>query len=189
MTAARARLGVGMAGYAFMGASHSQAWRSAGRFFDLPLAPDMVALCGRNTDAVSAAATKLGWASVETDWKQRIRRDDIDLIDVCTPGESHAEIAIAALEAGKHVFCEKPLANTVSEAQAMVAAAEQASAKGVRSMVAFNYRRVPALALAKRLVEQGRLGTIRRLWHTFRGAGVARVADETGLIGVIMIGM
>lgn len=126
---------------------------------------------------------------METDWKQRIRRDDIDLIDVCTPGESHAEIAIAALEAGKHVFCEKPLANTVSEAQAMVAAAEQASAKGVRSMVAFNYRRVPALALAKRLVEQGRLGTIRRLWHTFRGAGVARVADETGLIGVIMIGM
>lgn len=126
---------------------------------------------------------------METDWKQRIRRDDIDLIDVCTPGESHAEIAIAALEAGKHVFCEKPLANTVSEAQAMVAAAEQASAKGVRSMVAFNYRRVPALALAKRLVEQGRLGTIRRLWHTLRGAGVARVADETGLIGVIMIGM
>ena len=126
---------------------------------------------------------------METDWKQRIRRDDIDLIDVCTPGESHAEIAIAALEAGKHVFCEKPLANTVSEAQAMVAAAEQASAKGVRSMVAFNYRRVPALALAKRLVEQRRLGTIRRLWHTFRGAGVARVADETGLIGVIMIGM
>ena len=108
---------------------------------------------------------------------------------MCTPGESHAEIAIAALEAGKHVFCEKPLANTVSEAQAMVAAAEQASAKGVRSMVAFNYRRVPALALAKRLVEQRRLGTIRRLWHTFRGAGVARVADETGLIGVIMIGM
>ena len=163
MTAARARLGVGMAGYAFMGASHSQAWRSAGRFFDLPLAPDMVALCGRNTDAVAAAATKLGWASLETDWKQLIRRDDIDLIDVCTPGESHAEIAIAALEAGKHVFCEKPLANTVSEAQAMVAAAEQASAKGVRSMVAFNYRRVPALALAKRLVEQGRLGTIRHV--------------------------
>jgi len=152
-----------MVGYAFMGAAHSQAWRSAGRFFDLPLAPQMVALCGRNTDAVSAAATKLGWASVETDWKQLIRRDDIDLIDVCTPGESHAEIAIAALEAGKHVFCEKPLANTVSEAQAMVAAAEQASAKGVRSMVAFNYRRVPALALAKRLVEQGRLGTIRHV--------------------------
>jgi len=152
-----------MVGYAFMGASHSQAWRSAGRFFDLPLAPQMVALCGRNTDAVAAAATKLGWASLETDWKQLIRRDDIDLIDVCTPGESHAEIAIAALEAGKHVFCEKPLANTVSEAQAMVAAAEQASAKGVRSMVAFNYRRVPALALAKRLVEQGRLGTIRHV--------------------------
>lgn len=163
MTAARARLGVGMVGYAFMGAAHSQAWRSAGRFFDLPLAPQMVALCGRNTDAVAAAATKLGWASLETDWKQLIRRDDIDLIDVCTPGESHAEIAIAALEAGKHVFCEKPLANTVSEAQAMVAAAEQASAKGVRSMVAFNYRRVPALALAKRLVEQGRLGTIRHV--------------------------
>ena len=163
MTAARTRLGVGMVGYAFMGAAHSQAWRSAGRFFDLPMAPEMVALCGRDRDAVAAAAKKLGWASLETDWKQLIRREDIDLIDVCTPGESHAEIAIAALEAGKHVFCEKPLANTVSEAQSMVAAAEHASAKGVRSMVAFNYRRVPALALAKRLVEQGRLGTIRHV--------------------------
>jgi predicted dehydrogenase len=163
MTEARARLGVGMVGYAFMGAAHSQAWRSAGRFFDLPLAPEMVALCGRDGDAVAAAAKKLGWASTEADWKQLIRREDIDLIDVCTPGESHAEIAIAALEAGKHVFCEKPLANTVSEGKAMVAAAEQARAKGVRSMVAFNYRRVPALALAKRLVEQGRLGTIRHV--------------------------
>lgn len=163
MTAARTRLGVGMVGYAFMGAAHSQAWRSAGRFFDLPLAPDMVALCGRDGDAVAAAAKKLGWASTEAHWKQLIRREDIDLVDVCTPGESHAEIAIAALEAGKHVFCEKPLANTVSEGKAMAAAAEQASAKGVRSMVAFNYRRVPALALAKRLVEQGRLGTIRHV--------------------------
>lgn len=163
MTAARARLGVGMVGYAFMGAAHSQAWRSAGRFFDLPLAPEMVALCGRDGDAVAAAAKKLGWASTEADWKQLIRREDIDLVDVCTPGESHAEIAIAALEAGKHVFCEKPLANTVSEGKSMAAAAAQASAKGVRSMVAFNYRRVPALALAKRLVEQGRLGTIRHV--------------------------
>jgi predicted dehydrogenase len=156
-------LGVGMVGYAFMGAVHSQAWRTAGRFFDLPLAPAMTALCGRDQAAVTAAAAKMGWASVETDWKQLVTRDDVHLVDVCTPGDSHAEIAIAALEAGKHVLCEKPLANTVAEAEAMVDAAAAADARGVRSMVAFNYRRVPAIALARRLVEQGRIGTVRHV--------------------------
>jgi predicted dehydrogenase len=156
-------LGVGMVGYAFMGAAHSQAWRTAGRFFDLPLAPAMLALAGRNREAVTAAAAKLGWADVETDWKQLLTRDDVQLVDVCTPGDTHAEIAIAALEAGKHVLCEKPLANTVAEAEAMAAAAARASLRGVRSMVGFNYRRVPAIALARELVAEGRVGEIRHV--------------------------
>ncbi len=156
-------LGIGLIGYAFMGAAHSQAWRSAPRFFDLPLDPAMTVLCGRNADAVQAAATKLGWQETETDWRKLLTRDDVQVIDVCTPGDSHAEIAIAALEAGKHVLCEKPLANTVAEAEAMTAAAEAARAKGVRSMVGFTYRRVPAIALARQLVAEGKLGTIRHV--------------------------
>ena len=156
-------LGVGLVGYAFMGAAHSQAWRSAGRFFDLPMAPAMAAVCGRNREATEAAAVRLGWAGAETDWKALIARPDVDLVDICTPGDTHAEIAIAALEAGKHVLCEKPLANTVAEAEAMTAAAEVAAAAGVRSMVGFTYRRVPAIALARRLVAAGRLGDIRHV--------------------------
>ncbi|MDT5106007.1 MAG: hypothetical protein QOI25_3520 [Mycobacterium sp.] len=156
-------LGVGMVGYAFMGAAHSQAWRTANRFFDLPLRPDLAVLCGRDATAAAAAAQKLGWRSVETDWKQLLARDDVALVDVCTPGDTHAEIAIAALDAGKHVLCEKPLANTVAEARAMVAAAERARAAGVRSMVGFNYRRVPAVALARQLVAEGRIGQVRHV--------------------------
>jgi predicted dehydrogenase len=156
-------LGIGQIGYAFMGAAHSQAWRSAPRFFDLPLNPEMSVLCGRNPEAVAAAATKLGWNETETDWRKLLGRDDIQLIDICTPGDSHAEIAIAALEAGKHVLCEKPLANTVEEAEAMTAAAEAAAAKGIRSMVGFTYRRVPAIGLARQLVAEGKLGTIRHV--------------------------
>ena len=98
---------------------------------------------GRAT-AAEAAAARYGWAAVETDWRALLDRDDVQLIDICTPGDSHAEIAIAALEAGKHVLCEKPLANTVAEAEAMAAAAARPQARGVRSMVGFNYRRVPA---------------------------------------------
>ncbi|MFG3440319.1 Gfo/Idh/MocA family protein [Nonomuraea sp. NPDC047897] len=153
-------IGVGMVGYAFMGRVHSQAWRNVGAFFDLPLAPRMAVLAGRSKERTSAAAAQLGWADVETDWRELIRRDDVQIVDICTPGDSHADIAIAALAAGKHVICEKPLANTVAEAEAMVRAA--ASAPG-RSMVAFNYRRVPAVALARRYVEEGRLGEIRHV--------------------------
>jgi predicted dehydrogenase len=163
MTERQPTLGVGMVGYAFMGAVHSQAWRSAGRFFDLPLAPAMTALCGRDAGAVNAAAQRMGWSSVETDWKDLVQREDVHLVDICTPGDTHAEIAIAALEAGKHVLCEKPLANTVSEAEAMVQAAVAAEQRGVRSMVGFNYRLVPAIALARKLVADGRLGTIRHV--------------------------
>ena len=156
-------LGVGMVGYAFMGAAHSQAWRTAPHVFDLPLRPAMVALCGRDATAVRAAAGRLGWASAETDWRALIDRDDVALVDVCTPGNSHAEVAIAALDAGKHVLCEKPLANTLAEAQAMADAAGRAASRGVRAMTGFNYRRVPAVALARQLVADGRIGPIRHV--------------------------
>jgi predicted dehydrogenase len=156
-------LGIGMIGYAFMGAAHSQAWRTAPRFFDLPLHPRMTALCGRDAARVAEAAGRLGWESTETDWTRLVARDDVDLVDVCTPGDTHAEIAVAALDAGKHVLCEKPLANTVAEAEAMAAAAERAAERGVRSMVGFTYRRVPAIALARQLVEQGRIGEVRHV--------------------------
>ena len=159
----RVPFGVGMVGYAFMGAAHSQAWRTAGRVFDLPLDPQMNVLCGRNREAAATAAERLGWASVETDWKAVVEREDVQLVDICTPGDTHAEIAIAALAAGKHVLCEKPLAKTVAEAEEMAAAAQEAAARGVRSMVAFNYRRTPALAYARQLVEQGAVGTVRHI--------------------------
>jgi predicted dehydrogenase len=153
-----------MVGYAFMGKAHSQAWRTVNSFFDLPLRVRMTAICGRNADAVEAAAAQLGWESTTTDWRELVARDDIDVIDVCTPGDSHAEITIAALRAGKHVLCEKPLANTVEEAQAMVAAHETS---GVKAMCGFNYRRVPAAALMRRMVADGRIGTIRHVRATY----------------------
>lgn len=156
-------LRVGMVGYAFMGGAHSHAWRTAPRFFDLPLEPELNAVAGRDRNGVTAAAEKFGWASVETDWRRLIERDDIDLIDICTPGDTHAEIAVAALEAGKHVLCEKPLANSVAEAERMAQAAEAAFERGVYSMCGFTYRRTPALSLAKRMVDEGRLGTIRQV--------------------------
>ncbi|RGA05744.1 gfo/Idh/MocA family oxidoreductase [Microbispora triticiradicis] len=151
-----------MVGYAFMGRVHSQAWRSVAAVFDVPR-PAMAVLSGRSAERTAEAADTLGWAAVETDWKRLIERDDVQIVDICTPGDSHAEIAIAALAAGKHVICEKPLANTVAEAEAMTAAAKEAAARGVRSMVAFNYRRVPAIALARRFVAEGRLGEIRHV--------------------------
>ncbi|MFL6268530.1 MAG: Gfo/Idh/MocA family protein [Actinomycetes bacterium] len=163
MVGDRGVLGIGMVGYAFMGRAHSQAWRNVTSFFELPLRPRMAAICGRDQAAVAAAATRLGWPAWETDWKRLVQRDDVDLVDVCTPGSSHAEISIAALEAGRHVLCEKPLANTVDEARAMAAAAERAATGGVRAMVGFNFRRVPAVALARQLVAAGRLGPIRHV--------------------------
>ena len=156
-------LGVGMVGYAFMGQAHSQGWRTVGRAFRLPLTPVLAALCGRDPAAVRVAADRLGWASTETDWRTLIERDDVDLVDICTPGESHAQIAVAALEAGKHVLCEKPLANSVEEAEAMVTAARSARARGQLAMVGFNYRRVPAASYARRLIADGRLGQVRHV--------------------------
>ncbi|MEV8438013.1 Gfo/Idh/MocA family oxidoreductase [Actinosynnema sp. NPDC051121] len=152
-----------MIGHAFMGAAHSQAWRVAPRFFDLPLRPVMAVVCGRDRDRTEAAAARLGWAEAATDWKAVLERDDVQVVDICTPGDTHAEIAVAALAAGKHVLCEKPLANTVAEAEAMAEAAARAADQGVRAMVGFSYRRVPALSLARELVAQGRLGRVHHV--------------------------
>jgi predicted dehydrogenase len=160
---AQRTLGVGMVGYAFMGAAHSQAWRNAPHFFDLPLQPDLTVVVGRDQARLQAAATRMGWRETETDWRSLLERDDVHLVDVCTPGDTHAEIAIAALEAGKHVLCEKPLANTLKEAEAMAEAAARAATHGVRSMVGFTYRRVPAIGYARQLVSEGRLGDIRHV--------------------------
>src|SRR4029453_17437501 len=163
MVGDRGVLGIGMVGYAFMGRAHSQAWRNVASFFDLPLRPRMAAICGRGQAAVEAAAAGLGWPAWEADWKRLVQRDDVDLVDVCTPGSSHAEISIAALEAGRHVLCEKPLANTVEEARGRPAGAERGATGGVRARVGFTSRRVPAVALARELVAAGRLGAIRHV--------------------------
>ena len=156
-------LRIAMIGHGFMGAAHSQGWRLAPRFFDLPLEPEMTVVVGRNAATVEASARKWGWAESATDWREVIARDDIDVVDVVTPGNTHAEIAIAALEAGKHVLCEKPLANSVAEAEAMAAAATAAAGRGIRSMVGFTYRRVPATTFARDLVAAGRIGEIRQV--------------------------
>ncbi|WP_314192351.1 Gfo/Idh/MocA family oxidoreductase [uncultured Arthrobacter sp.] len=155
-------LGVAMIGYAFMGKAHSNAWRNVSSFFDVPAFEQKV-LVGRDAGAVAQAAAKYGWAEPATDWRTIITRDDIDIMDICAPGWMHAEIAIAALEAGKHVLVEKPLANTLAEAELMTAAAVKARARGAQSMIGFNYRRIPALALARELIAEGRLGTVRHI--------------------------
>ncbi|GAA2038360.1 Gfo/Idh/MocA family oxidoreductase [Agromyces tropicus] len=159
----RERLRVAMVGNGFMGAAHSQGWRVAPRFFDLPAEPVMELLVGRDPDRVAASAEKWGWRDSSADWRSVIERDDIDVIDIVTPGDSHAEIAIAALEAGKHVLCEKPLANSPAEAEAMTLAARAAAERGVRSMVGFTYRRLPATAFARHLIADGRIGDIRHV--------------------------
>jgi predicted dehydrogenase len=155
-------LGVAMIGYAFMGKAHSNAWRNVASFFDVPAFEQKV-LVGRDAGQVAEAASAYGWAESATDWRFVIERDDIDIVDICAPGWMHAEIAIAALEAGKHVLVEKPLANTLDEAELMTAAAASARAQGVQSMIGFNYRRVPALAFARQLIAEGRLGTVRHV--------------------------
>jgi len=158
-----APLRVAMIGHGFMGAAHSQGWRVAPRFFDLPSPVEMTVVVGRRAEGAAAAAAKWGWAESATDWRAVIARDDIDVVDIVTPGDSHAEIALAALEAGKHVLCEKPLANSVAEAEAMAAAAERAFARGVVAMVGFTYRRVPAASLAKQLIAAGKVGRIQQV--------------------------
>jgi predicted dehydrogenase len=156
------RLNVAMIGHRFMGKAHSNAWRQVARFFETPFEPVMKVVCGRDPAEVERAAVRLGWEEASVSWQETVARPDIDVVDICTPGDSHADIAVAAARAGKHVLCEKPLANTVSEAERML---EAVTAAGVAHMVCHNYRRVPAVALARRLIDEGRLG---RLYH-FRG--------------------
>ncbi|MCU1424868.1 MAG: dehydrogenase [Microbacteriaceae bacterium] len=161
-------LRIAMIGHGFMGAAHSQGWRTAPRFFDLSARPSMDVLVGRNAAAVQQTAESWGWAQAATDWRSVIERDDIDVIDIVTPGNTHAEIAIAALAAGKHVLCEKPLANTVAEAEAMADAAAEAAASGAFAMVGFTYRRVPAATFARDLVAAGRIGEVRQIRASYR---------------------
>jgi predicted dehydrogenase len=148
---------VALIGYAFMGRAHSNAYRQVGPFLSPRLTPRMKVLCGRNRKAVREAASRLGWEETATDWREVIARPDIDIVDVSTPGDSHAEIAIAAAQAGKAVLCEKPLANTVKDAKTMLAAVKKA---GVANIVCHNYRRAPAVMLAKQLIQAGELGKI-----------------------------
>ncbi|WP_026549728.1 Gfo/Idh/MocA family oxidoreductase [Arthrobacter sp. Br18] len=155
-------LGVAVVGYSFMGRAHSNAWRNVNAFYDSPRVEQRL-LVGRDAHQLVPAAQRLGWADTATDWRAVLERDDIDIVDICTPGHLHAELAVAALEAGKHVLVEKPLANSVAEADTMVAAAVAARARGVQSMVGFNYRRLPALALARDLLAAGRLGEVRQV--------------------------
>lgn len=157
------KLRVAMIGCEFMGRAHANAWRQAPRFFELPAEPVLQVVCARDAARVTLAAERLGFAEHATDWRPLVRRPDVDVVDICTPGDSHAEIAIAAARAGKAILCEKPLANSVADAEHM---ANAVRAAGVANLVCHNYRRVPAVALAKRLVEEGRLGRI----HHYRGA-------------------
>ncbi|MGW8482323.1 Gfo/Idh/MocA family protein [Microbacterium sp. NPDC055903] len=161
-------LRVAMIGHGFMGAAHSVGWRQAPAAFDLPRTPRMTVLAGRDADKTAASARRWGWQESSDDWRRVIERDDIDLVDIVTPGDSHAEIAIAALAAGKHVLCEKPLANSVAEAEAMAEAATKAAAHGVRAMVGFTYRRVPAVTLMHDLIARGQIGTVRQVRASYR---------------------
>ena len=185
-------LGVALIGYAFMGRAHSQAWRTVGAAFDVPPIARRV-IVGRAEQAVAEAARRLDWEEHTTDWREAITRDDVDIVDICTPGFLHAEIAIAALEAGKHVLCEKPLANDPAEAERMVEAARAARERGQVAALGHTYRRVPALAHARDLVAAGRLGQIRQIrasylqdWLVDAEAGMTwRLRKETAGSGAL----
>jgi predicted dehydrogenase len=157
-------LNIAMIGYAFMGKAHSNAYRQVRSFFTPRLEPRMKVICGRDAGKVEAAAGRYGWDEAATDWRDVVNRSDIDVVDICTPGDSHAEIAIAAAEAGKVVFCEKPLANDIAGAEAMLAAVQK---HGVINMVCHNYRRAPAVAYAQQLIGAGELGEIRHYRGTY----------------------
>jgi len=156
------KLNVAMIGYRFMGKAHSNAWRQVGKFFDVPFEPVLKVICGRDEEEVQKAAGAFGWDEYSTSWEQVVERKDIDVIDICTPGDTHMPIAVAAAEAKKVVFCEKPLANTLAEAEQMLDAVRRNS---VIHMICHNYRRAPAVALARRIIDEGRIGEI----HHYRG--------------------
>ena len=154
---AKKNLNIGLVGYGFMGRAHSNAFLQTGRFFDVPFQVVLKAVCARNPERLKTFADNWGYQSVETDWRKLLERKDIDLIDIASPNETHADIAIAAAKAGKIVLCEKPLGRNAAEAKAMTDAVESAKAP---NMVWYNYRRVPAVVLLKNLIDRGRLGRI-----------------------------
>ncbi|HMF77915.1 MAG TPA: Gfo/Idh/MocA family oxidoreductase [Bryobacteraceae bacterium] len=150
-------LNIGLVGYGFMGRTHANAFGKVANFFDLPYRPVLKTVCARNAERAEEFARNWGFASIETDWRRLVESPDIDLIDIASPNDTHAEIAIAAAQSGKMVLCEKPLGRTPAESEAMTAAVEAA---GVANMVWYNYRRVPAVMLAKQLIDEGRLGRV-----------------------------
>jgi predicted dehydrogenase len=153
-------LRVGMIGYNFMGKAHSNAWRQAPRFFDLPAEVRLHTICGRSAAGVEKARGQLGWERASTDWRAVVSDPEIDVVDICTPNDSHAEIAMEAARQGKAILCEKTLAMDVKQAQEMAAAVKKAK---VVNMICHNYRRIPAIALAKRMIEDGAIGD--RIFH------------------------
>ena len=151
------KLRIGLIGCGFMGRAHSNAYNRVANFFDLPLVPELKAVCSRNPADTQKFAETWGYETFETDWRALVARADIDLIDICVPNNLHFEIATAAAAAGKMILCEKPLAMNVEEGEAMCRAVEEA---GVANMVWYNYRRVPAVMLAKQLIDEGKLGRV-----------------------------
>jgi len=150
-------LRIGLIGYGFMGRTHSNAYRQVNQFFDVEYRPELAAVCGRDEDKLAQFANRWGYESVETDWRRMVDRKDLDVIDIASPNDTHAAIAVAAAEAEKIVLCEKPLGRTLDEAHRMVGAVERAR---VVNMVWYNYRRVPAVTLAKQIIEEGRVGRV-----------------------------
>ena len=160
---AKKALNVGMIGYNFMGKAHAQAWRNAPLYFDVDAAPALKVVCGRTEAALNAFAERWGWQETTTDWREVVERDDVDIIDIAVPTALHRDIAVAAAEAGKHIFCEKPFALNPAQGEEMLRAAEAA---GVVHYVNHNYRRTPAVCLARQLIDEGRIGQI----YHWRGA-------------------
>ena len=171
-------LNIGLIGYGFMGRTHSNGYKRVNDFFpELQHRPVLKAVCGRSEDKVNAFADQWQYETTETDWRALISRPDIDAIDICTPNNSHAEIAIAAAEAGKMILCEKPLALNPAEGQKMVDAVEKA---GVANTVWYNYRRVPAVSLAKQLIDEGQIDFLDiSLWDSFKRPHEERYQDKS----------
>ena len=164
-------LRVGMIGYRFMGKAHSNGWRQAPRFFPLKAGIELHTICGRDPKALEEARAQFGWQHASTDWRAVVNSPEIDVIDVNTPNDSHAKIAIAAARAGKHVICEKPLALNVKECEQMLAAATKAK---IAHMVCHNYRRIPAIAQAKKMIQEGALG---KIYHYYARYAQDWIAD------------
>jgi predicted dehydrogenase len=158
------KLNIALIGYGFMGRAHSNAWRQVRSFFDVPFEPVLKVICGRNETEVKKVATRFGWETYSTSWEDVIGRPDIDLVDICSPGHTHAPIAIAAAQAKKILFCEKPLANTLEEAEQMLTAA---TANNCLHMICHNYRRAPAVTLANQLIKDGQIGEIYHYRGTY----------------------